>query len=221
MTIPLSRRCVICDNESKFRLKKEMAEYFQCDNCKTLFCDAINQEGMVGGEHEIGRNETQNHIRIARVDEMIFGSKKEDVKILDFGTGHGMLVRDLKEAGYPNVDGYDAYNEEFNQSIPKRNNYHIITMIECAEHLSSPFLEFDVIFRALLPGGAIMIETSFTNIAEQDGIPLEEFFYIAPQNGHSTIYSHHGLDLLMATKGFVPRQHFNRHVRLFQKPYNK
>lgn len=172
---------------------------------------------MIGGEHEEGRNETQNHLRIGRVDEMVHGSKKEDVKILDFGCGHGMLIVDLKKSGYLNVDGYDAYNENFD-TLPKRNSYHVITAIEVFEHLSPPFYEIDVIWRALLPGGAIMIETSFIDVAKEDKIPLEDFFYIAPQNGHSTIYSHHGLDVLMCKKGFIPRQHFNRHVRLFQKP---
>ena len=62
-----------------------------------------------------------------------------------------------------------------------------------------------------------MVETSFVDIAAQEGIELEDFFYIEPSVGHSTIFSHHGLDLLMATKGLPPLQHFNRNVRLFYK----
>lgn len=218
MIVVADKSCPICNNEAPYRLTKGATSYHQCGNCKTLFCDELSQEGLVGGEHEIGRNELQNHIRIGRVDEMIYGSKKEDVNILDFGCGSGMLVRDLIVAGYPNVTGYDAYNDEFNKSLPKRNSFHICTMIECVEHLASPYLEIDVIFRALLPGGGFMVESGYIDVAAEDGIAIEDYLYVNPKAGHSTIFSHHGLDVLMCKKGFVPRQHWNRNVRLFQKP---
>lgn len=207
--------CPVCNNQATFRLTKESTSYFQCCNCRMLFSDPIDQDGMVGGEHEEGRNIEQNHLRIARIDEMIRGSKREDTKILDFGCGHGMFVADMKKAGY-NAEGYDAFNDEYS-TLPITNQFHIITMTEVIEHTSYPFVELQWIHKALLPGGCVVIETSFTNIAEQEKIPLEDFFYIAPQNGHCTVFSHHALDLLMVKKGFIPRQHFNRHVRLYQK----
>lgn len=209
-------KCVICTNEAPFRLMRGATRYFQCSSCGTVFSDPIDQDGMVGGEHEEGRNVEQNHLRIARIDEMSKGMKKEDVNILDFGCGHGMFVSDLIKAGYENTVGYDAFNDYFS-TLPKINQFHIVTMTEVIEHTSFPFVELKWIHKALVPNGCIMIETSFVDIAEQEGIPLEEFFYIAPQNGHSTIFSHHGLDLLMVLNGFIPRQHFNRHVRLYQK----
>jgi len=214
------RICPICSNAAPFRLKKENTDYCQCCNCKTLFSDPLENSDMVGGEHEEGRNIQQNHLRIGRIDEMIMGAKKDTIHILDFGCGHGMLIDDLKKSGYPNVVGYDAYNEKYNV-LPEKEKYHIITAIEVIEHTSHPFREIDVMYRSLIPGGAVMFETSFVDIAQQENIELEDFFYIAPANGHSTIFSHHGLDLLMCLKGFIPRRHFNRHVRLYQKPYKK
>lgn len=214
------RICPVCSNTAPFRLRKGNTDYYQCCNCKTLFSEPLENANMIGGEHEEGRNKEQNHLRIARIDEMILGSNKEDIHVLDFGCGHGMLVEDLNKSGYPNVTGYDAYNEDYCK-LPEKEKYHVITAIELIEHTSFPFMEIDVMFRSLLPGGVVMIETSFIDVAAQEGIELEDFFYIAPANGHSTIFSHHGLDLLMCLKGFIPRQHFNRHVRLYQKPYKK
>lgn len=216
MVVSRDRTCPICNNVAQYRLTKGVTQYFQCTNCKTLFCDELDNDNMVGGEHEVGRNELQNHLRVARVGEMLLGYKKEDVSILDFGAGHGFLVKDLKAAGYPNVSGYDAYYEHFSR-LPEKNKYHVITMIECIEHLAAPYVEIDVIFRSLVNGGCLMVETSFVDIAWQENIELEDFFYIAPQNGHSTIFSHHGIDVLMLKKGLTPIQHFNRHVRVFQK----
>lgn len=216
----MDKNCPICSNAAPLRLKKENTDYYQCWSCRTLFSDPLENSNMVGGEHEEGRNSQQNHLRISRIDEIIKGANKKDIHILDFGCGHGMLISYLRENGYPNVTGYDCYSEEYNK-LPEKNKYHIITAIEVIEHTSHPYVEIDVMYRSLLPGGVVMFETSFVDIAIQEGIELNDFFYIAPANGHSTIFSHHGLDLLMCLKGFLPRQHFNRHVRLYQKPFIK
>lgn len=212
----MQKTCPCCNNHSHLRLTKGSVEYFQCTNCKTLFSEPIDQDGMVGGEHEEGRNLGQNHLRLARVEEMAKGMKKEDVNILDFGCGHGKLVEYLLNSGFPNVRGYDAYNDNY-CVLPIKEKYHIITAIELIEHTSHPFIEVDVMWRSLVYGGCVMIETSFVDVAAEENIPLENYFYIAPQNGHATIFSHHGLDLLMTLRGFVPRQHWDRQVRLYQK----
>lgn len=212
----IAKTCVVCNNDALFRLKKGATNYFQCVSCGTLFSDPIDQDGMVGGEYEVGRNTEQNYLRIARVEKMTEGLRRDDVNILDFGCGHGLFVEDLKRAGFKNTVGYDAFHDEF-MTLPKTNQFHVVIMTEVVEHTSFPFIELQWINKALVPGGCVMIETSFVDVAEQEKIPLEDFFYIAPQNGHSTIFSHHGLDLLMSFKGFVPRKHFNRHVRLYQK----
>jgi len=208
--------CPICNNHSTFRLKKMNVDYFQCSSCRLLYSEAIDQDNMVGGEHEEVRNYTQNSIRIERINEMIIGSRKEDVKILDFGCGHGLFVEALKKAGFEKVTGFDLYNEEFNR-LPEPDTFHLVVMTEVIEHIPDPYIELDLICKSMVDRGVIMIETSFVDIAQQDGIKLEDFFYIAPQNGHSTIHSHHSLDLLMVGKGFVPIQHVDRNVRLFRK----
>lgn len=208
--------CPVCSNHAPFRLRKDKTDYHQCSSCRFLFSAPIDQDNMVGGEHEVGRNETQNHLRIRRIEEMILGSKKEKAQILDFGCGNGYLIKDLKNAGFPNVSGYDAFNPEFSR-LPDKNTFHIVTMVEVCEHISYPFVEFDLIRRSLLPGSVLMIETSFVDVAAEENIPLEDFFYISPEKGHSSIHSHHSLDLLMVFKGFIPVQHINRHVRLFKK----
>ncbi len=211
--------CPICGNLAGFFFKKSNTLYAQCSSCRTVFCDPLDQDNKVGGKFEIERNYKENYLRVARIEEMYRGKPKEDLMILDWGCGNGYLIEDLKKAGFPNVDGFDLYNPPFSK-LPESNKYHIITCIECIEHTSPNYLEIDVMRRSLLDGGCVMIETSFVDVAEQEGLPIEDFFYCAPDDGHSTIFSHHGLDLLFALKGFQPRQHFDRHVRIFQKVRN-
>jgi SAM-dependent methyltransferase len=211
----MSKKCVVCNNISYVRLTKGFVDYWQCSSCGTIFSEALDNSNMVGGGNEVPRNVEQNYLRIKRVGDMVMGVDKSEVRILDFGCGNGMLIKDLTEAGY-DVDGYDAYNEKYS-TLPVKDKYHVVTCIECIEHTSYPFVEIDVIKRSLITGGCVMIETSFTDIATEENIPLEDFFYIDPKVGHSTIFSHHGLDVLMVMKGFMPVQHFNRHVRLYKK----
>ena len=206
--------CIICDNPALPRLKKGEIEYLQCSSCKTLFSGPLNNADMVGGEFEEGRNEKHNDTRVMRILRFTDGVKA-GVRVLDFGCGHGLFVDFLKVSGME-CDGYDLYSTVYKKT-PKRNYYNIVTLVEVIEHLSEPFSELDLIRESMMKHGRVYIETSFVNIADEEKIPLEEFFYIAPQNGHSTIFSHHGLDLLMMTKGFYPLEHFDRNSRAYYK----
>jgi hypothetical protein len=146
---------------------------------------------------------------------MTNGMKKEDVRILDFGCGNFLLGKYLQDEGY-NVTGYDAFNEEYSR-LPEKNKYHLCLCVEVLEHTSPGFIELDVIHRALVDGGLLYAETGFINICDQDKIELEDYVYISAIAGHATIFSHHGLDLLMYKKSFITRRHFDRNCRLYEK----
>lgn len=170
----------------------------------------INQENMVGGEHEVGRNEKENGIRIERFLSLVgkYG------RILDWGCGHGYLLKDCRAAGLA-IEGYDKFNPEF-EKIPE-GQFNLVSLVEVIEHFSSPFEELDMIYDKLLPNGILFAETSFYDVAVQENIPLNEFFYLNPDRGHCTVFSHFGLDVLMKQKGFKIVPAINRNVRIFQK----
>ncbi len=203
--------CTICNSPSKIIFNKKGYDYYQCSSCQSVFVpDGINQADMVGGEHEVGRNENENATRIERIKELVgkYG------RVLDFGCGHGLLIKDLKDAEM-DAEGYDKFNPEF-EKMPD-GKFNIVTIIECIEHMFKPFQELDIIYDKLLSNGAIMIESSFTDVAVQESIPLSEFYYLSPQHGHCTIFSHYGLDVLMQRKGFSVGIPVNRNVRIYVK----
>jgi 2-polyprenyl-3-methyl-5-hydroxy-6-metoxy-1,4-benzoquinol methylase len=141
---------------------------------------------------------------------------KEDIRILDFGCGSGLLIDDLNRAVYPNVDGFDAYSEQYCR-LPPKDYYHIVIMVEVIEHLAANYQELDLIYKSLLPNGRVMIETGIINAALEDGHSINEWFYVDPAAGHSTIFTVHGLDSLLCQKGFAPRQAFCNYVKHYQK----
>lgn len=206
--------CRICGNPSHAFIKKGSIDYNKCESCNTIFCDALDQENMVGGMHEDGRA-LQNDIRLERIKTMTAGMKKEDIMILDFGCGNFLLGKYLQERGY-NVTGYDAYHPDYSR-LPEKNVYDLCLCIEVIEHTSFPFIELDVIHRALKPGSLLYIETGFYDVMIADNVAPQDYVYIEPTCGHSTIFSHHSLDLLLAYRGYATRRHFDRNCRLYEK----
>lgn len=209
--------CVACNNPEELLFVKSGVEYYQCTSCKTVFSGELDNSGKVGGWEEGVeelRNKMENPIRIQRVLDFAAG-EKEAIHLLDFGCGKGMFVDDLHAAGI-SADGFDYYNPDFNNVTPEKW-YNVVTMIEVIEHLTTPFPQLDHINSFMTRGGYIMIETSFVDVAIAEGIPLQDFHYIEPRAGHSTIFSHHGLDVLMCLHGFVPVKHINRNVRVYRK----
>ena len=202
--------CPCCQNISIAIFIKSEYKYYQCSDCKTIFTpNGINQEGLVGGKFEEERNEKENEDRIGR-GALLVGCAG---RYLDFGCGHGLLVRDLLVKGLRS-DGYDMYNPDFNV-IPPGKKYNLIYLIETIEHFSQPYSELDMILYLLAENGVVYIETSFIDTLEE---PFDNNFYIAPEVGHSTVFSHKGLDALMTRKGFQTVTPINGNVRLYQKP---
>ena len=202
--------CPVCTSDASVFINKKGYDYYQCQSCKTVFVPGgIEQGNMVGGGYEFERNTTQNDERIRRFFGLV-GS----INMLDFGCGHGMLVAHCNSKDIL-CDGYDKWNPDFNKLQDKK--YNLISMVEVIEHTSAPFSELDDINDMLSDNGILYIETSFVDIAEEEVIPLSEFFYIEPSVGHCTLFSHASLDILMRSKGFTPLVPIDRNTRIYQK----
>lgn len=206
--------CICCGQVAEKRLTKAEIDYYSCVNCGTLFSKPLPNDNMVGGTNEELRNYKQNEERFLRIYNLLGRKLILETNILDFGCGNGYLVQHLKNKGLYCV-GYDKYSELHNE-IPS-GKFDIVTMVEVVEHLGYPFEEFDQIYSLLNENGFLYIETSFTDIATEDGIELEDFAYINPTIGHSTIFSHKGLEILLKSKGFNLFNKINRNTFVFQK----
>lgn len=208
-------------------IKRMGVTYHQLPN-GTLTCGPLDQSGKLGGSGEEVRNQEHNPERLRRIRQF-----HPNPKVLDFGCGSGMLVHFLRTNGIE-AYGYDKYAMGVHRESPSievmakhrmqdfvscdkalltPDTFDVITMIEVIEHTSAPYEELGAILASLKPGGVLMIETSFT-----DWMDHNTDAYINPSIGHSTIFSHQGLDEIMLEKGFEVFGHINRNVRVYQKP---
>lgn len=197
-------------------IKRMGITYQQLPN-GTITCGPLDQSNKLGGTNEEERNQVHNPTRLQRIRQF-----HPRPRVLDFGCGSGLLVRYLRKNGVE-AAGYDRYGAAKESDRPQyvsydgalltKESFDIVTMIEVIEHTDAPYKELDIIFDILKPGGVLMVETSFTNWMDLATDP-----YINPAIGHSTIFSHEGLDEVMAEKGFEVYGHINRNVRVYQKP---
>jgi hypothetical protein len=184
---------------------KDGVQYYT-DELANIFCKKLDQSNMVGGGNEDTRNtDEMNKTRLERIRQI---SGKTNPTILDYGCGTGLMVTFMQDAGI-DCDGYDPYNGYYADVLSLKKDYDVIVLTEVIEHLTAPFAELQEIKVLCHPGSKIMIETSFTEWITQDDI------YINPEVGHCTIFSHAGLDNLMAQFGFKPDNHINQNVRIY------
>lgn len=180
-------------------------QYYK-DELNNWFCANQKQDNLVGGEKEIERN--ANEINATRLDRIKQITGKQNPVVLDYGCGNGLMADYFKSKGIE-VIGYDKFNPKFNR-LELGTGYDCVTLIEVIEHLTDPFTELKQIHDCLATNGKVMIETSFTDWLTPDDI------YVEPSVGHCTIFSHAGLDHLMARFGFQPGEHINRNVRIYE-----
>jgi SAM-dependent methyltransferase len=92
--------------------------------------------------------------------------------ILDLGCGTGAWLKRLYDAGYRNLWGVDRDTEAFgakeiahfiaadldaNDDLPQLANFELVTIIEVIEHVANPQRLVERAFRALAPGGQLLI----------------------------------------------------------------
>ena len=169
-------------------------QYF-VDPLGSIFSEHLDQDNKVGGT-DFNNRHAQD----------LWRTTLASGRCLDYGCGRGELVKALREQGF-DANGYDPYSEDF--SDHPRGLYDTIFMVEVIEHTSEPYAELDHIVSLLAPGGKLIVETSFSNWVDVNHP------YLDPKIGHSTVFSHLGLDVLMYLKGCVPGKHINQNVRIY------
>jgi hypothetical protein len=117
---------------------------------------------------------------------------KGQIATLDYGGGNGMLAATMRQAGY-NYDSYDPY---FAKDTAPAHRYDLVSSFEVVEHTPDPLGTFKEMFSYVSPDGAVLFSTQLQPPEVTPG-----WWYIAPRNGHISIYTARSLQYLAVTLG--------------------
>lgn len=219
--IKVSGRCKICGGDSEyfdvvdsrkfsslnepyaFGLAHEPVYYERCTACEFVFTrhfDNWTNENF--SEHIYN----EDYVRVdgeyveVRPAKMALAFCKmfpnaQDLRILDYGSGAGLLEKHLRVAGYKHVHSYDP----FSQPVRPAGQFDIIICCEVVEHSPKPRETIEDIVSFATPACEIALTTGIQpkNICDVRG----GWWYIAPRNGHVSIYSSRSLHYLAKMVG--------------------
>jgi hypothetical protein len=129
----------------------------------------------------------------------LFGQDRSRIRILDYGGGNGLLARRLRGAGFTYVKSYDPFTPEY--SIRPDSKFDLITSYETFEHLPDPLSVIDILVSLLTPKGVV----KFTTLVQPAELENEgmAWWYIAPRNGHVSLFSERSLAVAWQRHGFT------------------
>jgi 2-polyprenyl-6-hydroxyphenyl methylase/3-demethylubiquinone-9 3-methyltransferase len=182
---------VCSDDLYPFGLSGQPVHYFRCDSCGFLFTRFFDDwtpeqfSRFVYNDDYIKVDGEYADIRPAREAVAMahrlaaFGH----LNMLDYGSGSGRFAEYLCGHGFEKVASYDPF------SSPRRPEgaFDVITCFEVLEHSPAPARTLADIASLLAPGGCVIFSTAVqpANIHEIRA----NWWYVAPRNGHASIYT--------------------------------
>lgn len=112
-------------------------------------------------------------------------TEHKNISILDYGGGNGRLAALLRSNGFSSVDAYDPFITEF--SVRPKKRYDCVVCFEVVEHSNRPLETFSDMDSFLEADGLLLFSTLLQPAdIDQAGVG---WWYIAPRNGHVSIFS--------------------------------
>lgn len=182
--------------------------YFCCDECGFVFTPAMDGWTRQDFSAYIYNDDYVRHDpdylgkRPAMSAELISGSFPEMAwgNVLDFGSGLGLLEKELKSRGFANVDSYDPYGEA-GMRRALAESYRTVVCFEVFEHHPQPHELMAQLKKFLADDGAVLFSTLLvTDEVMAEGI--ENWWYCAPRNGHISLFTSRALVALARQHGF-------------------
>ena len=187
--------CKICSNPcnpigSATVIEKYTVAYYACPNCgfiqteEPYWLDEAYSHALTRGD--VGGVRRQQALATITSQLLHFCLPSEHAASLDYGGGHGLFVRLMRDIGYA-FEWQDRYAENiyargFEQS--RTSGYALLTTFELFEHLADPLTEIEQML-------ALSDTILFTTELVADIRPnLQEWWYYGLEHGqHIAIYS--------------------------------
>ncbi len=194
--VDLNKFCSV-ENFYGYGLSGVTVHYYKCSQCGLIFTEFFDQwntedfsrfiynddYAKVDGDYASARPERDAVVVAQRLAGLTH------LRLLDYGSGSRVLSRSLRSRGFEGATNYDPV------SSPARpcGAFDVVTCFEVLEHTTRPLATLADIASFLAPGGCVLFTTG---IQPPDIAALRaNWWYIAPRNGHVTIYTLNALAL--------------------------
>ena len=172
--------------------------YHRCPNCGFLFTDALDtwshadyKEHIYNDDYILvdpGYRDERPRSNAKAIVEL-FGARRAERRVLDFGGGNDTLCTVLREAGFPVAVTYDPFVPEF--ATRPEGKYDLITCFETLEHMPDPVGGIGALIESLDEPGLVLFST-LVQPADFDRQRLG-WWYVGPRNGHISLFSRNSL----------------------------
>lgn len=190
----MARSCKICDIvaaefDSGLILGKYSVRYFRCPKCGFIQTEQpywLNEAYSAAiAKQDVGvmQRNLLNTELTAAILKLIFPNMS---KALDFGGGHGMFVRLMRDQGF-DFRWYDSYaSNDYSRGFEHADGaiYDFLTAFEVMEHLTQPI---DEISRLMNMSHNVLLSTL---LVPEPAPKLSSWWYYAPVTGqHIAFYT--------------------------------
>ncbi|MEX1136303.1 MAG: class I SAM-dependent methyltransferase [Balneolales bacterium] len=206
--------CPMCSNTATSPEGEIKGYPFRCClRCQFVFCPKVTPEylgqlytqGFHGPEDGAPKNGwSGNPSFLGPAFDIV---QKEDLVILDFGTGQDIVPDQLREEGYkvvavdiapPLRPHPDRLTGDLIQLKLRPNQFDLIFSFQVFEHLPQPRPLLDELVRLAKPGGLVLIHTDMET-PERDGQGFRNWWYAAPPD-HCCFYRHKTFQVYLEDK---------------------
>ncbi|HEX3356620.1 MAG TPA: class I SAM-dependent methyltransferase, partial [Tepidisphaeraceae bacterium] len=179
--------------------------YYACRRCGMIFTnafDSFTKEDFATHIYNAGYGQVDPDYASSRPAgnaQFVAAAFKTspDISILDYGGGNGALAAHLRSAGFSDVTTFDPFVSAHAER-PNRQ-FDVITSFEVLEHSNTPAHTLDEITGFLKPEGLLIFSTLLIP-ADIAAIGVA-WWYIAPRNGHVTLYTGTALQMMFGARG--------------------
>lgn len=181
--------------------------YYRCERCGFTFTSALDDWTSAQFSEHI-----YNADYVRQDPDYVFARPDENartiaekfsalakMKILDYGSGSGVLEQQLRLRDFHDVRSYDPFHSSSDPSV-LQEQFRVVFAFEVFEHSVDPRQLMQTLAALLDDDGAMLVSTLFVpdNTASEG---IDKWWYCMPRNGHVSFFTPTSLSLLASQYG--------------------
>jgi 2-polyprenyl-3-methyl-5-hydroxy-6-metoxy-1,4-benzoquinol methylase len=152
----------VCVRSNVRAFRQEQFRMWRCPTCASIHAaDSVPLDHYYRGYpfHSLPEDARLRMLYSKQLGRLRRAGFTRTHRLLDYGCGDGAFVRFLRNSGYEQAQGYDAYSADFADRAVLRQKYDCVVSQDCLEHVESPLALLDEFHELTQPQGLLMIGT--------------------------------------------------------------